>query len=530
MADTSTRNIVVAGDDGADIDDKTARVLVGSTTAELNIDAPSDKFAKSVTGLSGLSPALKKKAQRIEKVHRGADGAHSTKNEGGDFTAGYGLFQVVTPPYNLDYLAKLFTLSSPHYAAVKAKAANIVGLGYDLVDSHSTRDLMDRTDSPDKLTRIRRRLQKAKSEVYDWLDSCNQSEEFGETLQNVYTDYEATGNGYFEVGRTSNGTIGYIGHIPATSIRIRENRDGFVQITGNKAVFFRNFGDTESPNPVGADPNPNEIIHIKKYSPINSFYGVPDIIPAISSIAGNEFASRFNLDYFENKAVPRYVIVIKGGQLSPNSQREIVNFFENNLRGRNHRTLYVPLPAEDKDRKVSFEMKPVEAGVQDASFVNYNKINLNNILMAHRVPISKVGLAEGVSLAVARDADKTFKEQVCRPEQRILERKLSKIFKEVTDMFDFKLNELTLTDEDTQSKIDERYLRMQVVVPNEVRARWGWAGLKDGDKPVELKPQAAAEQRTQATGNRTRDQQRSAGATDNNGEGRNAKGDGRAQG
>src|SRR5690606_17436203 len=133
----------------------------------------------------------------------------------------------------------------------------------------------------------------------------------------------------------------------------------------------------------------------------------------------------------------------------------------------------VPLPAEDKDRKVSFEMKPVEAGVQDASFVNYKKMNLNYILMAHRVPISKVGLAEGVSLAVARDADKTFKEQVCRPEQRIVERKLNKIFSEVTNLFDFKLNELTLTDEDTQSKIDERYLRMKVVVPNEIRARWG---------------------------------------------------------
>jgi len=64
-------------------------------------------------------------------------------------------------------------------------------------------------------------------------------------------------------------------------------------------------------------------------------------------------------------------------------------------------------------------------------------------------------------------------------------------------MFLFKLNELTLTDEDTQSKIDERYLRMQVLVPNEVRARAGMSGLKGGDKVVDLKPNSAA-----ALGNR----------------------------
>ena len=530
MESNSERAMVVSDpNDGRDIDDSEQRVLVGTSKIE-QTDAPQDPFEKSLSGLAGLSPAIKKKVQRLEKVHRGVDGAESKKNEGTYAHTGYGLMQVVTPPYNLDYLAKLYTISSPHYAAVKAKVANIAGLGYDLVDSHSTREVMERTEDVDKLAKIRRRLQKAKSEIYDWLDSCNQEDEFIETLQKVYTDYEVTGNGYFEIGRTSSGTIGYIGHVPSTSIRIRESRDGFVQITGNKTVFFRNYGDKESPNPIGTDGTPNELIHIKKYNPINSFYGVPDIVAAISAVAGTEFASRFNLDYFENKAVPRYVIVIKGGALSPNSQREVVNFFENKLRGQNHRTLYVPLPPDESDRKTSFEMKPIEAGAQDASFVNYNKINLNTILMAHRVPISKVGLAEGVSLAVARDADKTFKEQVCRPEQRILERKLGKVFNEVTDLFDFKLNELTLTDEDTQSKIDERNLRMQVIVPNEVRARWGWPGLKGGDKVVDLKAQGAAEQRTQATGNRTRDQNRSSNATDGNGEGRNAKGDGRAQG
>ncbi len=172
-------------------------------------------------------------------------------------------------------------------------------------------------------------------------------------------------------------------------------------------------------------------------------------------------------------------------------------------------------------------MEAVESGVQDSSFNNYRKMNRDEILIAHRVPVSKIGLPEGVSLAAAKDADKTFKEQVARPAQRNLEKKINRLIGELTDAFVLKFNELTLTDEDTQSKIDERYLRMKVIVPNEVRARLGMAGRSGGDAPVQLTGQQAADQTARATGNRSRDQQRTANATDSNDAARNPQGDGR---
>ena len=172
-------------------------------------------------------------------------------------------------------------------------------------------------------------------------------------------------------------------------------------------------------------------------------------------------------------------------------------------------------------------MEPIEAGTQESSFNLYRKANRDEILLAHRVPINKIGTPEGVNLAVARDADKTFKEQVCRPAQMTLEKKLNKIIEEKTDALSLKFNELTLTDEDTQSKIDERYLRMQVITPNEVRIRKGMIPLDGGDDMVELKPQQQAEIRTQANNTRVREQQRQGNSPDISGEGRNAQGDGR---
>lgn len=488
-----------------------------------------DVFAQSVKDLrkyDGLSPTTKRQATReLQKFQRGDD-AKSKKVET-EGVNGYSLFEVVTPPYNLDYLAKIYEISEPHYAAVNAKVANIVGLGYDLVESPETEELLERTESEEKTRKIRRKLRRGKQEILDWLDSRNEEDSFIEILIKVWTDYEVTGNGYLEVGRKNTGEIGYLGHIPATTMRVRRHRDGFVQLVGKEATFFRNFGDQKTANPVGSDRRPNEVIHLKKYSPSNGFYGVPDIISAKASLAGNEFAQRYNLDYFENKAVPRYVIWIKGATLSPAAEQKLLSFFETGLKGKNHRTLYVPLPPDVENIKTEFKMEAIEANVQDSSFNNYTKGNLGRILMSHRVPISKVGLAEGVSLAVARDADKTFKEQVCRPAQRILEKKLNKIFKELTEVFVFKLNELTLTDEDTQSKIWERLLRMQVLVPNEVRVELGMPGIKGGDKVVDLKAQGQAEVRAQAGQTRTRDAARSAAAPDTDGEARNPQGEGR---
>jgi PBSX family phage portal protein len=503
----------------------------------------SDEFSKDadeIRKMNGLSPAFKRKTTRaMEKVHQSRDGEARSKKVEVETLTGYLLLDVIVPPYNLEYLAKLYEMSSPHYAAVKAKVANIVGLGYELLESPKVRMKLDELADADAKDKMNKKIQRARLQVMEMLEDCNEEDDFLEILQKVWTDYEATGNGYIEVGRKNNGEIGYIGHIPAASLRVRKQRDGFVQIVSDKVIFFRHFGK-DTADPYGNDPRPNEVIHIKKYSPTNGFYGVPDIIAAQQAIAGNEFAARFNLDYFENKAVPRYVIISKGADLSATAQLRLTEFFETALKGKHHRTIYVPLPADEKDRKVDFELKPVEAGTQDSSFTNYHKTNVDLILMAHRVPITKVSAID-VPLAAARDLDKTFKEQVCRPEQTIFEKKINRIVKEFTDMFVLKLNELSLTDEDTQSQIDERDVRNSIVVPNEIRRRRGLPAIPDGEstfsekqlkqaKETKTDPSAQqrADQKATAGQTRTRDANRSAGATDSRGEGRNAKGDGRA--
>jgi PBSX family phage portal protein len=513
-----------------------------------------DPFGKSwedLKGLSGMDKNFKRRTERMAKaydmptpndvrtetpgyldsalsVNRGVDGATSKEiNPGTVYRNGYGLFDVITPPWNLYELANFYDTSFANHAAVDAKVQNIVGLGYDFHVSDRTMMALESNDNDSARDKARKRIERMKIEMRDWIENLNDEESFTNVMMKVLTDYEATGNGYLEIGRTVRGEIGYVGHIPATTMRARRLKDGFVQIIGQKVVYFRNFG-AKNANPVTGDPRPNEIIHFKQYSPLNTYYGIPDIMSAVSSLHGDQLASQYNIDYFSNKAVPRYVVTLKGAKLSSEAEDKLFRFLQTNLKGQSHRTLYIPLPGDTDSNKVEFEMKPIENGVQEASFNEYRLRNRDDILIAHQVPLSKIGGSDASNIAASLSQDRTFKEQVARPMQRNIEKLISRIVKEKTDILELKFNELTLTDEITQSQILERYVKNQIMVPNEAREVLGLPQRPDGDEPFEMSPRQATDARANSAGNRQRDAER----TNNNSDspstvsGRNAQGEG----
>jgi PBSX family phage portal protein len=502
---------------------------------------PFNKNWNDLKNLSGLDNNFKRRAGRMTKYadtstqqyldsamagKTGLNGAASKEiNPGTLYRNGYGLFDVITPPWNVYELANFYDTSFANHAAIDAKVENIVGLGYDFEISPRTMLKLEASVDSGATERARNRIERAKIEMRDWLESLNDDDSFTTTMEKVFTDLQAIGNGYLEIGRTTSGNIGYVGHIPATTMRIRRLRDGYVQIIGNKAVYFRNFG-AKNPNPVTSDNRPNEIIHFKSYSPLNTFYGVPDIISAVTSLQGDQLASQYNIDYFGNKAVPRYVVTLKGAKLSAEAEDKMFRFLQTGLKGQSHRTLYVPLPGDSDTNKVEFKMEPIENGIQEGSFERYRKQNRDDILVAHQVPLSKLGGSDSSAIAAALAQDRTFKEQVARPAQRSLEKMINKILREKTDILEFKFNELTLTDEIAQSQIIERYVKTQVMLPNEARQLLKLPQRDGGDEPLQMKPQDAAN----ATSDRERTAERTNNASDSTTTlaGRNPKGEGRS--
>jgi|TARA_Y100000034_G_scaffold132527_1_gene195758 PBSX family phage portal protein len=425
--------------------------------------------------LANQSTKMKRRGGRLNKKAREKDGTKS-KYVDPEVIDGYALFDVVTPPYELTTLAELYEQSSIHYASVNARTMNTVALGYRFDDSKKAQRKLEKSQAVEsKLSRVRDDIDRAKRKMDGIFDDINENETFIETLIKVWNDYLTVGNGYLEIGRNNSGKIGYVGHVPATLVRVRRDRDGFVQLANNakiNAVFFRNFQDLETKDPINSDPTPNELIHFKSYTPNNTYYGVPPAVPAAAAIVGDKFAKEYNIDYFENKAIPRYAIVLKGAKLSQKSKQELVNYFRQEVKGKHHGTLIVPLPPSmGQDSDIRFEK--LEAGVQDSSFDKYRKSNRDEILVGNRVPAPKVGVYDNANLAVSRDADKTFKTQVVGPDQAIIEKRINRIVQEFTTLVTFKFETIDLIDEDIQSRINDRYLRTEVVSPNEIRQAIG---------------------------------------------------------
>jgi hypothetical protein len=99
-------------------------------------------------------------------VSSGLDGANSKEINPGDvFRNGYGLFDVITPPWNLYELANYYDTSFANHAAIDAKVENIVGLGYDFNVAKSALFKMESMMNTEQRDRARNRIERTKIEL-----------------------------------------------------------------------------------------------------------------------------------------------------------------------------------------------------------------------------------------------------------------------------------------------------------------------------------------------------------------------------
>jgi len=389
------------------------------------------------------------------------------------------------PPYNLDALAHFLEVNTWHYRCVKAKAISTAGLGFDFVAPEGVKEPKDEN---------KRKLQ-------EFFNHPNDEMTWGEVLENVLTDFEALGNGYFEVvrNRFGQGPPKAIFHIPAVTMRVRKDKKGFIQQRENKMVYFRNFGsdpaDADSFDPrdlpaphasrqAGKDKADgkrrllNEVIHLKNYHPRSSYYGLPDFLPALRALVGNKKAGDFNISFFENNAVPQYAIIVKGGELARGTRKRIEEYFRTHIKGAAHKTLILEVVQEEGE-KVDIEIKPLSVDVKDASFRMFRTDNAEEIRVAHGVPGRLIGLTEKGGLGGAGEGatqQEIFKYHVIEPKQTRLEYRINNFLVKrgfgVSD-WELRFKEIDVTDEGKVAEIIQKLVKLGVLTINEGRRAMG---------------------------------------------------------
>lgn len=346
------------------------------------------------------------------------------------------------PPYNPSNLALLQERSETHAACVGAKSQAVAGHGFDLIPAEDAD-----SDSPPGEDTVR--------EFWFGSDSTWQlgpdrlPATPAEVLETAWDDYE--GIGWLAVEVLVNDMTGAptgMAHVPAHSIRKRKDRAGYVQIDpdtniiegyygaagdryGDDQTFVDADDGTVADSMPGVDTPANELLVIRNYSALAPHYGIPDIIPAMETLTGDVAARTYNRRFFENDAVPRFAVIVEGGELTDQAWTELEEkFAELKDNDESHRGVILEAVSgiassfEDA-HDVSLRIEPLTVGVEeDASFIEYRRENEHDILKAHTVPPVVANRTEKINRANADAQRRHFASETIQPKQEKLAARL----------------------------------------------------------------------------------------------------------
>jgi capsid portal protein len=321
-----------------------------------------------------------------------------------------------------------------------------------------------------------------------------------------------------EVVRTTEdveGAFAQLVHVASPDIRIHRDGNKYAQIVQNQKRWFKRVGyeldvhmDSGEEAPLGTLPiekRASEMIFWTNYSPRSSYYGLPDVMPAIGAIQGDLSRRDYNISFFDNFGVPAYAVFITGnfdpgepkddnGNPDPlgktDLEREIEGHFDE-IAKNPHSVLILSLPSvQGSDGEVKIEFVPLAKEVREASFRLYRLDNRDEVIASHGVPLNRLGINEigALSGSTAEISTEIYKTSVIGPRQSAIEKLINRYI--IWGMFGatdwtFELFPIDTTDESHDVDIATGLFALGVLTPNDLIRKFGQRfGAQVSDHPA----------------------------------------------
>lgn len=425
---------------------------------------------KQFYALSPASPTGKGQNREADPISFAGTRPHDLL-QGADVADGLALaganLKLAKPRYSLAATHK-YLLGNPwHFACVMAKAGAATEMGYEWVTSKGrTKGVMSSQ---------LKRLIEFEDRVYE-----RTHRDIAGILRDISVDYFSTGNMNLELQYTLGGTLDCMYPIPAitcyrhselplgmqclpedqllTGLSIPFDAAQMLSVQAVMPLFlsklaYEDYKDLIPERQKAIQIGYSEMLHetnsILSTDPI---YGVADILPALAALLGDNAASDYNLQFFENNAVPRYAVTISGGRVTDKVKQDIVTFLDKHIRGKNHRTIVIPLPSNVTAKFEALDNHPAEG-----SFLAYKKINREEIAAVHKVPPSEIGLWENSNRANAIQQAKNYYLKVIQPFQARLARLMNRAIRsglKVTN-YEFQFRNVEYTDDQEWATVQD---------------------------------------------------------------------------
>ena len=337
---------------------------------------------------------------------------------------------VIEPKYLMDGFGYYFEKNEYHAAACKFKTDAVAGQGYEIQPVDDT--IKDKDAEYSKLKQF--------------IENANPDESFENVIKKCWLDYEVFGNFYMELDKNIRNELVAIGHLPANTVRKAGSKNGYYQLYDDfsKGKYFDKYGYIDSPNYAKElsvyQKQVTEIIHLKNYYYESSYYGYPDVLPALGCMYLDLHLIDFNTYFFENNAIPEGILLFTNTEVDSETMAKIQEYHVQKFKGKENQHRLLVLQAEGQNAKVEFV--DLSGGEKDLSFERLHKMCRDRVLSAHRLPPKIAGTITAGELGQSNQSYaemQMFQELIIKPRQRQLEFMLNKVFNTYLGIKNWKL-------------------------------------------------------------------------------------------
>lgn len=272
-----------------------------------------------------------------------------------------------------------------------------------------------------------------------------------------------SGNAFVYKVRNKSGRVVEMWNLRPDRVTIYPDAENFI----NHYEFTKDDGTKVS---FAAD----EIVHLKKPSPINTYLGLAPLKPAAMRVDTEEFASRFQRDFFLNNARPDGVVEFPDS-INESQIKEAEEGWNAKYKGSGKNSKTAFLYGGVKYQVISLTQKEMD-------FIESMKFTRDDILTAFKVPKPIVAITDDVNRANAETAMFIFLSENIKPEISKLVNKFNEmlVYPDFGDQFFYKEDDPTPENRDLKLREYQNGLTYNYLLINEVRAMEGKPPIKGG--------------------------------------------------
>jgi len=299
-------------------------------------------------------------------------------------------------------------------------------------------------------------------------------------LDLTQTYQELLGNAYWYKARAEGGK---------KILEIWALRPDWVTVKQDETSYIKSY-EYRMPNGQVQDFEPEDIIHFKQTNPQSSVYGLPTIKPAMDVIRTSVYASKWNMNFFNNSAIPDTLLITKTA-MTPDQKKEFRERWEAKYQGYKNAHKIGILEGE-------IELKQLMMSMKDMEFSKLTEITTQQVLAAFGVPKSVLGM-QGMNRAEAETQIYSFLSETIEPKIRQMVETLNEfLVPEFGENLYLDFEDPTPENREAIVKEYESALKSNWMLINEVRDLEGMPPVKGGWDfylPITMIPAGGSEEK-----------------------------------